>query len=164
MDYIFTHKAYMADDELKWIYEAICSDATLCKTLFYDGAPGCLGVFLDRADQWWLTAVARPDDTTVGVFWLNGYQGRSAQIHFAIFEGHRAEAVQIGRATMDWLYEQEWLHSVYGLTPATHRHVFPFIEAIGFKIIGKLPGACWIERKQKHVAGVLSVYDFGRKA
>lgn len=164
MDYIFTHKAYMADDELKWIYEAICSDVTLCKTLWYDGAPASLESFLDRVDKWWLTTVATPDDTSVGVFWLNGYQGRTAQIHFAIFEGHRAEAVQIGRATMAWLYEQGWLHSVYGLTPATHRHVFPFIEAIGFKILGKVPGACWIERKQKHVAGVLSVYDFGRKA
>jgi hypothetical protein len=65
---------------------------------------------------------------------------------------------------MRWLSDLNWLHSVYGLTPATHRHVFPFIEAIGFKIMGRVPGACWIERKQKYVDGVASVYDFRRQA
>ena len=164
MRYSFTHKDHMADDELKWIYEAICSDATLCKTLWYDGEPGLFSQFMERIRPWWLARVSAPDDTSVGVFWLNGYQGRTAQIHFAIFEEHREQAVQIGKATMQWLSELGWLHSVYGLTPVTHRHVFPFIEALGFKIMGKVPGACWIERKQKHVAGVLSVYDFGRKA
>jgi len=62
---------------------------------------------------------------------------------------------------MQWLSELGWLHSVYGLTPVTHRHVFPFIEAVGFKILGSVPGACWVDRKQKHVAGVVSAYDFG---
>ena len=164
MRYVFTHKDHMADDELLALYEMIKADATLWKTLWYDGAPRSWSDWKNRSRDWWLTAVARPDDTTVSVFWLNGYQGRTAQIHFAIFEDHREQAVQIGKATMEWLSELGWLHSVYGLTPCTHRHVFPFIEAIGFQIIGRIPGACWIERKQKHVAGVLSVYDFGRKA
>lgn len=164
MDYIFTHRAYMADDELKWIYEAICSDATLWKTLWYDGAPRSWSDWKNRSRDWWLASVAGPSDTTVGFFWLNGYQGRTAQIHFAVFEGHRDEAVQIGKATMQWLYELGWLYSVYGLTPCTHRHVFPLLGAIGFKIIGKIPGACWIERKQKYVDGVASVYDFRRQA
>ena len=164
MSYVFTHKDYMSREELLALYERIEADVTLCKTLWYDGEPGLFSQFMERIRPWWLARVSTPDDTSVGVFWLNGYQGRTAQIHFAIFEEHREQAVQIGKATMQWLSELGWLHSVYGLTPATHRHVFPFIEAIGFKIVGKLPGACWIERKQKHVAGVLSVSDFGRKA
>lgn len=164
MSYSFTHKDHMADDELLALYEMIKSDATLWKTLWYESYGLTKSGFLKCVEDWWLASVTGPNDTTVGVFWLNGYQGRTAQIHFAVFEGHRDEAVQIGKATMNWLCELGWLHSVYGLTPCTHRHVFPFIEAIGFKIVGKLPGACWVERKQKYVAGVLSVYDFGRKA
>ena len=164
MSYVFTHKDHMRDEDLYALHDKISADATLCKSLWYDGAPVSWFDWKDRIRDWWLASVTGPNDTIVGVFWLNGYQGRTAQIHFAIFEEHRERAVQIGKATMEWLSELGWLHSVYGLTPVTHRHVFPFIEALGFKIMGKVPGACWIERKQKHVAGVLSVYDFGRKA
>jgi hypothetical protein len=163
MSYAFTHKDHLTDDQLWALCKRTLDDVTLRKTLWYDGAPSDRPSWFDRIRLWWLAVVTGPDDTTVGVFWLNGYAGRTAQIHFAIFEPYRVEAVQIGKATMQWLYELGWLHSVYGLTPATHRHVFPFIEAIGFKILGKIPGACWVDRKQKHVDGVLSVYDFGRQ-
>lgn len=162
MRYSFTHKDHMADDELLALYEMIRADARIWKYLWYDGAPRSWFDWKDRIEKWWLASVIGPNDTTVGVFWLNGYQGRTAQIHFAIFEEHREQAVQIGKATMQWLSELGWLHSVYGITPATHRHVFPFITALGFEIKGRLPGACWVERKQKHVDGVISVYDFGR--
>ena len=163
MSYVFTHRDYMSREELLALYDRIEADVTLCKTLWYDGEPGLFSHFMERIRTWWLAAVSA-DDQTVGMFWLNGYQGRTAQIHFAIFEEHRTWAVEIGSATMQWLTDLNWLQSVYGLTPATHRHVFPFIEALGFKIMGKVPGACWIERKQKHVDGVASVYDFRRQA
>lgn len=161
MSYTFTHKDYMTDDELDWVFGSIRSDPVLCKTVFYDGVPADWSA---RVREWWLVSVTSADDAQVGVFWLNGYQGRAAQIHFAVFEAHRAEAVHIGKATMNWLSDLGWLHSVYGMTPATHRHVFPFIEALGFKILGRLPGACWLERKQKYVDGVVSVFDFRRTA
>jgi hypothetical protein len=163
MSYVFTHKDYLDNEGLLALYGRLEDDANLWKTLWYDGAPDSTNAWLERIRTWWLAAVSA-DDQTVGVFWLNGYQGRTAQIHFAIFEEGRAEAVEIGKATMRWLSDLNWLHSVYGLTPATHRHVFPFIEAIGFKIMGRVPGACWIERKQKYVDGVASVYDFRRQA
>ena len=162
--YVFEHKDHLSKEHLEGSYHAIRNDVTLCKTLWYDGKPAGLQGFMDNIKNWWYVRVTNPGKVPVGVFWLNGYQGRTAQIHFVVFEEFRRESVEIGRATMQWLEELGWLHSVYGLTPATHRHVFPFIEAIGFKILGRVPGACWIERKQKHVAGVLSVYDFGRKA
>lgn len=164
MSYVFEHKDHLSKEQLEGSYHAIRNDVTLCKALWYDGKPSGLQGFMDNIKNWWYVRVTNPGKVPVGVFWLNGYQGRTAQIHFAVFEEFRRESVEIGRATMRWLEELGWLHSVYGLTPATHRHVFPFIEAIGFKILGRVPGACWIERKQKHVAGVLSVYDFGRKA
>lgn len=164
MSYTFEHKDHMSRMKLLILHDVLKADATLWKTLWYDGAPSTWAEWLSRIDSWWLACVNSADDHTVGVFWLNGYAGRTAQIHFAIFEENRHEAVQIGQATMQWLDELGWLHSVYGLTPATHRHVFPFIEAIGFKIVGRVPGACYLQRKQKHVDGVISVYDFRRQA
>lgn len=160
--YQFTHKDHLSRDELACSCYELLNDVTLCKTVFYDGKPTGLQGFLDRLKDWWYVRVTNLQEVPVGVTWLNGYMGKSAQIHFAIFEDYRSEAVQIGKAAMQWLRDLGWLHSVYGITPATHRHVFPFIEALGFEIKGRLPGACWVERKQKHVDGVISVYDFGR--
>ena len=165
MSYVFWHKDHLSREELLDIFHLIQADPGICRSLWYDNEEDpSEEMWLEFVADWWLVSVRSADDTTVGVFWLNGYQGRTAQIHFAIFEPYRAEAVEIGKATIQWLNELGWLHSVYGLTPATHRHVIPFIEAIGFKILGKIPGACWIRRKQKHVAGIASVCDFGRKA
>jgi hypothetical protein len=161
--YQFDHKDSLTQGEIFDLYDLIKKDAILWKTLWYDGPPDTPHLFLGRIKEWWFVRVRTADNHTVGTFWLNGYMGRTAQIHFAIFEEHRANAVEIGKATLQWLESLGWLHSVYGLTPVTHRHVFPFIGAIGFQILGKIPGSCWIERKEKFIAGVVSVYDFGRK-
>lgn len=158
--YDFEHRVHMDEQQLDQLLFELQRDPVLARTIWYDGAPKDLK---NKAKEWWLVRVAGAGDRTVGVFWLNGYQGRTAQIHFAVFEDSRSEAVEIGKATMRWLDEQGWLHSVYGLTPATHRHVFPFITAIGFQILGRIPGACWVERKQRYIDGVASVYDFRRQ-
>lgn len=163
MNYQFDYKDSLTPVDLFDLYELIRKDTILWKTLWYDGPPEEHKDFLDRVKKWWFVRVRTSDNGTVGTFWLNGYMGRTAQIHFAIFEEHRANAVEIGKATLQWLEDLGWLHSLYGLTPVTHRHVFPFIQAIGFQLLGTVPGACWIERKEKFIAGVVSVYDFGRK-
>ena len=161
MNYLFWHKEHLKEQDLIDLYGRIDADSILRKTLWYDGPPETSGDFLRRVENWWFVKITTADDHTVGTFWLNGYQGRTAQIHFAIFEEFRPWSVEIGKATLQWLADLDWLHSVYGITPATHRHVFPFIEAIGFKIMGSVPGACWVDRKQKHIAGIISAYDFG---
>lgn len=162
MRYTFTHRDHMLPWRVEEIYQLIMREPSLARTLWYDGQPLDLEAFKNKVKEWWLVRVASADDHTVGVFWLNGYQGRTAQLHFAIFEWHRHEAVWIGEEAMQWLKDLGWLHSVYGMTPATHRHVLPFVEALGFQIIGRIPGACWVQRKQKFVDGVVSVYDFRR--
>jgi hypothetical protein len=164
MSYVFWHKDHMTGEQIEEIFNLIQKEPGLSRTIWHTHEPIDSKAWVELVADWWFVRVASADDRTVGTFWLNGYQGRTAQIHFAIFDEYRHEAVQIGKATMQWLDELGWLHSVYGLTPVTFRHVFPFIEAIGFDIVGRLPGACWIRRKQKHVDGIVSVYDFGRKA
>ena len=162
MQYKFTHKTQLRGDQFKLMYERMKNDVTLWKALWYDGPPESYEDWIWRNETWWLALVENGKEP-VGFFWLNGYMGRTAQIHFAIFEECRQDSVQIGKAALAWLDELGWLHSVYGLTPATHRHVFPFIKALGFQILGNVPGACWVERKNKYVDGVASVYDFRRQ-
>lgn len=161
MSYTFWHKDHLSEQELINAYALITSDSRLARTLWYDGMPVGLYTWLERVKDQWLVVV-RKGSEPVAMFWLNGFQGKSAQIHFCVFPSHITDAQEIGKATLAWLGEEGWLHSLYGVTPVTHRHVIPFIERIGFKVLGKLPGACFIERLNKHVAAYVSSYDFGR--
>lgn len=161
MTYTFWHKDHLSEQELITAYATVMADRRLARTLWYDGLPTGPYTWLDRVKTQWFVLV-RKASLPVAFFWLNGFQGRSAQIHFCVYPGHIGEATEIGKATLDWLKRERWLHSLYGVTPVTHRHVIPFIERIGFKVLGKLPGACFIERLNKHVAAYVSCYDFGR--
>lgn len=160
--FLFHHKVHLTDEALKGVYATIMAESALASALWYDGLPENYADWRARVVGQWLVLVTDEAMTPQGVFWLDGYMGRSAQIHFAIYEAARPKAGDIGRATLAWLGEQNWLQSVYGVTPATHRHVFPFLRALGFQILGRVAGACWIERKQQYVPGVVSAYDFRR--
>ena len=159
--YLFFHKDYLSEQDLIGIYERIASDPVLTKTLWYDGAPAGPHSWLKRTKDWWMAQGRTEYGTPVGVFWLNGFTGKTAQMHFCIYPERHAEAVDIGRAAMDWLDSLGWLKSVVGITPVTHRHVMPYIQALGFQVIGKVPGACYIERRDKYVDAHISVYTFG---
>ncbi len=159
---LFTHKEHLSTEELIALYEDVKSRPALERIVWYEGTPAGPHSWLRLVKNAWLARVDYDDGTTVGFFWLDAFCNRSARIHFVIYDEYQADAINIGRATMGWLHELGWLYSVCGMTPVMYRHVFPFILGIGFKIIGSIPGACWLERKQKHVDAVVSVYDFGR--
>lgn len=162
MMYTFWHRDHLTEQDLITAYRTIEQDEALCRTLWYDGMPAGPHTWLKRAKDWWVVQGRTEDGEPVGMFWLNGFQGRTAQMHFCVYSAYHAQAVEIGRAALDWLGELGWLSSVYGVTPVTHRHVIPYITALGFSIIGRLPGACYIQRKDKYVDANISVYDFGR--
>ena len=112
MSYTFTYKDDMSLLELRVLYDLLKADDKLWKILWYDSPPPDCESWLYRLQSWWFVRVNGAVDAPVGVFWLNGYQGRTAQIHFAVFKGVRHEAVQIGKATLQWL----WALGCLGLT------------------------------------------------
>lgn len=65
--------------------------------------------------------------------------------------------VRLGRRVepFAWIFEQANASCIYGVTPALFRHAWGLAEACGFKIVTRLPGACWLARKQRFVEGVM---------
>lgn len=126
--------------------------------VFYDGGVSSTMAWAEyiRTSQAWLVACFRKGET-VGFWWLNGFIGRTAMIHFCFWDLGLDDAVRLGRQSLHWLFEQGDLDSVYGVTPKHYRHVFPFILRAGFTLMGEVPGACYLKRKDRHVPGVLSV-------
>lgn len=159
MAYVFTHAAHMGKDEVATLY-LMARESGLADVVFYDGDVTDWRGWIEflRVSQSWLVRVNNTAGKVVGFFWLNGFAGQTAMMHFCIFDSVGFEAaVELGRQSVAYVFRNTEMQSVYGCTPKVYRHVFPFIKALGFKVLGDIPGACYIKRKDKHVPGVVSV-------
>ena len=146
-------------------------------TVFYDGGVTCARDFVQLVapGRAWLYRIDRvggvagvggvdvPD--TVAYCWCNGFMGRIACIHFCIFRDGWAESVAIGRMATQFLLESvgqdgdPLLHSLVGVTPAPYRHALALVDALGFRRVGRIPGAAVLVRRggRRVVDGVVSV-------
>jgi hypothetical protein len=158
MDYIFTHKEYLDDTEITDLYHDVVENE-LQDILFYDGGT-------QNVEDWlrfvnigaWLVRVDTKDGRPAGMFWLNGFQGRAAQIHFCTWRSH-LDKKGAGLASLKWIKDQTSLSGLYGCTPKHYRLVFKLIQEVGFQLLGELPAACYIAKQDKYVPGIISVLD-----
>ena len=158
MRYIFEHAAHLPKDEVAQLYP-LAKAHSRADIVFYDGVIRDWRSWVDFITDCkaWVVRV-RNEQGIVGFFWLNGYMGRTAMMHFCVFDSMPFEdAVELGRQSVAYVFKHTEMQSVYGCTPRIYRHVFPFIKALGFRILGEIPGACYIKRKDKYVPGVVSV-------
>ena len=159
MKYQYTHKDHLSDTRLFDIYHQVVQEGQE-PYLFYDaGVKNVVGWFeFIKNGNAWFVDVHDEEGQPAGIFWLNGYQGRAAQIHFCSWNANKNKIETVKQA-MAWVKAQGHLYSLYGCTPKPFRHVRAFIKAAGFKRIGELPGACYIARIDKYVPGILTVLD-----
>ncbi len=159
-EYNFRHIAYMEPSQIRDLYYKVL-DSGMENIMFYDG-----GIqsdlawfnFMHKGDNW-LVEVTERGGRDAGMFWLNGYQGRSAQAHFCVWRDYEKK-IEAGAAVIKWLKDLGQLDSLYGCTPKPFRHATSFVKALGFKVKGEIPGACYMFEQDRYVPGVLSVLDF----
>jgi hypothetical protein len=72
------------------------------------------------------------------------------------------ERVELGKQSLKFVADTGAIDSLYGLTPKPYRNVWPFMEELGFKRVGELPGACYIAKHDKYVNGVISTMDLSK--
>lgn len=69
--------------------------------------------------------------------------GLCGTVHFVIFKGWRADSVRLGREAVRWIFETWTLEALLAAFPADYRHLWAFIEALGFTPWPeRLPKAC----------------------
>ncbi len=99
-----------------------------------------------------------------GLAWVNGFMGRSAQVHFCpLVQVPAPLALQAGHAFLDHIRATNALDSLLGLTPRPYVYALRFVQQLGFKRIGVLPGACFMAGRGpagKYTDGILSVFSF----
>jgi hypothetical protein len=158
-EYYFMHKDHMSDAEIVDLYYGILSDG-FGDILFYSGGTQNPDDWLDfvKLSTTWLVRVTHKSGQPVGLFWLNGFQGHTAQMHFAVRRGW-PDKLGAGRASVGWVAEKTELESLYGCTPKPFKHAIVYAKKVGFVMGHELPGACYIAKKDKYVPGVTSVLD-----
>lgn len=135
----------------------------LARTVFATGGPRHRDEFLALCrDPGHAVAVIGRDGPPLALIWLNGFEARSASLHFCIFREGWPESVAIGRATVGALLDHAppgqppLLDSLVGITPESNRAARLFVRKVGFKVLGFLPGRCFNTNTGKVEAAMVS--------
>ena len=89
--------------------------------------------------------------------WLNNYIGLAAQIHFVFLRHVGDSALDIARATVAHILRPGIISALYGITPKPYRHAWHFARQVGFKVMGEVPGVCWVARRKQYYPGVFTL-------
>lgn len=166
----------LAEEDVRQLWERTRQEG-LHETVFYDGGVTCASDFVQLVapGRAWLYRIDRAGGgagadgvgaaDTVAYCWCNGFMGRVACIHFCIFREGWAESVAIGRMATQFLLQcaggdgEPLLHALVGVTPAPYRHALALVDALGFRRVGRIPGAAVLVRRggRRVVEGVVSV-------
>lgn len=85
------------------------------------------------------------------------FQGTVWRFDFTAFHAGFHCAAQQAQGGFDYMFKRYGTGAIVGITPVQFRHAWQLAEACGFEIVTRLPGACWLARKQKYVDGVMVV-------
>ena len=83
------------------------------------------------------------------------FQGAVWRFDFTAFHAGFSYAAQQAQGGFDYMFQRHGASGIVGITPVQFRHAWQLAEACGFEIVTRLPGACWLARKQKYVDGVM---------
>lgn len=86
----------------------------------------------------------------ISEFMLENFTGHSAQVHFSMHPANTTPySLRVAREATDdilnlWTRDADrkvpYLQSIYGLTPVTNRAACIFVQKVGFRKLGVLPG------------------------
>ena len=83
------------------------------------------------------------------------FQGSVWRFDFTAFRAGFHCAAQQAQGGFDYMFQRHGASAIVGITPVQFRHAWQLAEACGFEIVTRLPGACWLARKQRFVDGVM---------
>lgn len=98
----------------------------------------------------------------IGALWVSPILERAGCLHFFIRAPFRTEGVELARTAIAEVVKRLNLSCVWGFTPAPYRHVFGMLRAVGFEILGRIPGACRMpseSRPERYVDGVFTKFS-----
>lgn len=96
------------------------------------------------------------DGEPAAIWWLNGFSGQTAMLHFCVLRHAWDDAVNIGRIVCAHMLKH--YSALYGVTPKPFRHALRLARRIGFVRQCVIPGACRLDAANgRCVDGVLTL-------
>ena len=92
------------------------------------------------------------------------WRGNLLEFDFTAFRESVALAPAMARGGFAWIFRHTACAGIAGICPLPNRHAWRLAEACGFRVLGRLPGACFYARKGRSVDGVLVVLSRGEWA
>lgn len=86
---------------------------------------------------------------------FSGWRGQVAEFDFTVFRQHFSQAVPIALGAFQWMFAHTDISAIMGLCPVSNAHAWRLAAACGFRELARLPRACWLARRRRHVDGVL---------
>ena len=86
---------------------------------------------------------------------FTSFQGSVWRFDFTAFHAGFHCAAQQAQGGFEYMFKQHEASAIVGVTPVQFRHAWQLAEACGFEVVTRLPGACWLARKQQYVDGVM---------
>lgn len=91
----------------------------------------------------------------LGCAHFTAFQGTIWRFDFTAFHAGFHCAAKQAQGGFAHMFERHGASAIVGITPVQFRHAWGLAEACGFEIVTRLPGACWLARKQSFVDGVM---------
>lgn len=155
-------------DNITYTHSTLAIHADLAARAFHalhaDGsAPFCLGSIsledftaeTNPQKTWFLTA--HREGQFLGYLCLSDWLHKSARIRFAIARAGRPHGVTMALHAFRMAFATG-LHSIYGIFPASYRHIPPFARRLGGECLGVIPGFCWDSARGIPADGIVWVF------
>lgn len=83
------------------------------------------------------------------------WRGNLLEFDFTTFRESAALAPAMARGGFAWIFRERACAGIAGICPVPNRHAWRLAAACGFRVLGRLPGACFYARKGRFVDGVV---------
>lgn len=132
----------MRDSDLASIYQRVVAERSY-RWLFFDRFVQDDEGFISLAKSC-LFVPALVDNTPAGFFWLDGFHGKTARLHFCVFRAFWGDiARQIGRAAFQFVEglvkDRNGLQILYGFVPLHNVMAKKYALDVGMAPCGVLP-------------------------
>ena len=132
-----------------------------------DGEGFCRWMRQDGVHPWLILFREQP----CGLFFLTDMQGKAAQCHFCTLpmgtqrtEGRLPVArgaglFALGAALWEETETSYRLDTLIGVTPVCNKHAVKYVQSLGGRACGVVPGMCWYYETNENVPGLVTVFD-----
>lgn len=136
---------------LDGLYERTKAEG-LIRDLFFDDGIANAADFEQLMLESLLVLAVYDGPDWIGYTWVNMPMGRAVAAHCCLFpNGWGRKGQEAGKRVMRYLLtihanggDSYWIDTVYGMTPATHRHAVLYARRIGMRAAGVLPNGCMV--------------------